>query len=258
MLADKAALDAVLNNPNRFIVMIDESAMLQDTYINKVNASKQIFICITRAMPFRMSYPMCGLYRVVKNKDLATGAESFEILRCQSLPYAKLSDFNEKYDKIIVESAKGRSEHALLSSYLSNVVCANGRGRVEVLLRNSKGRILVLVDMGNVGQAYKILLKRYSQNPRIQFYDYQAFEQLLYESSLVSKNNKDLLNPFNYTSIEKMYENVLESETAGTALEYSHGRALPSGFTGRDNYDRVFDGCSGAGLKQYIDNFEDV
>lgn len=253
-LATAATLEAILGNRSRMVIMIDESAMLKSSIINKVNKSKHIFICITRSMPFKMDYPLQGLYKV--SRKVVKDEVSFDITNVKQLPIAK--DFTNKFDEVVVESKYNKSESQLLNVYLDNVKCANGRDRIEKLLRGKGNKtILVLADLGNIGRAYKLLSKRCKDNPNIVFYGYNCFEQLLYDSPMVKElpELEKQLNPFDIVSLEVFYEKLLAKKTKGTELEYKHGKPLKNSFLQRKNFHKIFKSKVGKGLYNYIMKF---
>ncbi len=60
---------------------------------------------------------------------------------------------------------------------------------------------------------------------------------------------------FDYITIEKYYEEVLEELTAGSCLEYKHGKRLPKAFLDKGNFDLVFKSDTGKGLYHFIKNY---
>lgn len=242
----------------RYVFLIDEASMLAESILAKVNKSKHVFICITRAMPLKSSYPLHGIYSLVRS---AVGKDiSFDIVQENSIPL--LNVINEKFDYVVTESSENHSEYNLLEGYLSNLVSANGRDRIEkVLLKLSKNKpnckILVIADLGNIGQAYAILVKRCSQNKNIQFYNYLCFEQLLYLSSLVQEiiTRTYKLNRFDTISLERYFSEKLERETYKTKLQYKHGKPLLKEYTDKNNYKKLFSSNVSKLLKDYIDLF---
>lgn len=253
-LATAATLEAILGNESKMVIMIDESSMLKESIIKKVNTSKHIFICITRSMPFKMDYPLQGLYKV--SRKVSGDIVSFDIDNLNSLPIAK--DFNNRYDDIIVEASEGRSESQLLGVYLDGIKSSGGRDRIEKLLRKSENKkVLVFADLGNIGRAYKLLFKRCKENPNIRFYGYQCFEQLLYRSPLVGElpDNTGHISKFDVVSLENYYESLMEERTRGTKLEYKHGKSLKAEFLDKRNFLKVFTSKVGKGIGQYIKIF---
>lgn len=245
--ATGGSLDAVLSSPTKLVILMDEIAMVNPDNVGKINNSKHMFIGVARAMPFKSEYPLFGMYKVVCNKN--SGIE-FDLVPVERLPLAK--DFKYEYDNIVVEASKGRSEHELLSNYLDDVIPCGGRDRIKDTIRVLKGRTLVFADLGNIGRAYGILLKR-TKGGNISFYPYISFEQLIYNSSLVRGvvKSRCSLSPFDVFSLEKYYEKILEEETRGTELEYKHGKKLKDGY-----FDiRVFDSKAGRGILEYIKRF---
>lgn len=84
-LATAGSLEAILDNKNRYVILMDESAMLKDSIISRINKSHHLFIGIGKSMPFKMDYPLVGLYKI--NNDLSV--EPMESLpMCNSLETA--------------------------------------------------------------------------------------------------------------------------------------------------------------------------
>lgn len=109
----------------------------------------------------------------------------------------------EDVECIVTEAKAGCSENELVSQYCNNIIGAGGRDRVHRVLKNIDRPTLVLIDLGNINKAYKILAKRCFQNEKLYFYDYQAFEQLLCESDLVKHLGKEAnLDIFDCLTIE--------------------------------------------------------
>lgn len=243
-IATPGSLEALLNIPDRSIIMIDEAEMLHSGFLSKINQSKHLFITITRAFPLKLDYPLQGIYKLSRDNDWFV-IENDSVLN--------VSDDCTGCKMVITESHKGRSEHELISCYLNNVQAAGGRDRIEKLLRNTTEDILVLADLGNIGRAYAILAKRCKDNPGIKFYNYQSFEELLCVSRLVRNLQTTTLKyVFDYITIEKYYEEVLEELTAGSSLEYKHGKRLPEAFLDKGNFDLVFKNDTGKGLYHFI------
>lgn len=111
-----------------------------------------IIIAITRNMPLKASYPLCGIYFIKRD---CRGW--FTIEKDDALALAGNSD---KFDTIITESGVQKSENELLSVYIDNLVAAGGRDKIEHVLRNINGKVLILAGLGNIGGAYYILRKR--------------------------------------------------------------------------------------------------
>ena len=61
-LATATTIEAILENPQRQVILIDEGSMLKQSVIKKVNNTKHVFISISRAMPLKMEYPLKGIY----------------------------------------------------------------------------------------------------------------------------------------------------------------------------------------------------
>lgn len=164
--------------------MVDEALILNDNTIKKANNSKHLIIAITRNMPLKASYPLCGIYFIKRDAKGWFTIEKDDVLA--------LACNDDKFDIIITESGEQKSENELLSVYIDNLVAAGGRDKIEHVLRNINGKVLVLADLGNIGGAYYILRKRCQQNPDIKFYNYQAFEELLVNSLLVRRYGNEI------------------------------------------------------------------
>ena len=250
VLATEINFHSILTLSERSIIMVDEALILNDNTIKKANNSKHLIIAITRNMPLKASYPLCGIYFIKRNAKGWFTIEKDDVLA--------LAGNGDKFDTIITESGKQKSENELLSVYIDNLVAAGGRDKIEHVLRNINGKVLVIADLGNIGGAYYILRKRCQQNPDIRFYNYQAFEELLVSSLLVKRyGNEIYLNPFDYLSLEQYYENVLESATAGTILEYKHGSRLAEPFLDKSNQEDIFNSNVGRILWEVLNSWYD-
>lgn len=245
-IADEGSIDLALSNPNPFVIMIDEASALQENVIKKLNKSKHIIICVARSMPLKMDYPMQGMYRV------SFSEESFDIQLMEGLPVAVDGG---RYDEIVVESSKGRSEHQLLSVYLPNVVASGGRDNIQKHIRDASKRYLVFADLANIGRSYQLLMKR-SRQGNVKFYNYSCFEELLYESNLVKSIGVVVdADIFGFTTIEKYYEYLLEKKTKGTNIEYVHGKPLKEGYVNKKNFLKVFSSRVSKGIRKYIEKY---
>lgn len=252
-IATPGNIEALLSNEQRQILMLDESVVLRDELIRLANNSIHLLICITRAVPLKNAYPLDGIYLLSR-----TDNGWFQVTR--DMLFKRLKKLpEESFERIITEAQRDRSEHELLSLYLKNVESAGGHNRIEQLLRRSDGDMLVFMDLGNIGNAYGILHKRVAQNPRILFYNYDAFEQLLTDSLFVKEFGKEVeLDPFDYLSLERYYESLLEQMTKGTEIEYKHGERLPAIILDKDNLSRLLDSDVGRLLLEYIQREQDV
>lgn len=220
-----ATLETVLEVEDRRIIMIDEANVFsqQGEMMNKINQSKHLFLCIGRSNNCNGDYPLQGIYELFFD-----GNDWFQIRQAFDL------NATNKFRKnmvMITESAENRSEHQLLSQYFQNVQSAHGRNRIpSMLLKETEA--VVFADLGNIGRAYRILKKRVHNHPGICFYDYQSFEQLLYDVPLLEKFHiSENGSVFDASTIEAYYELILEKETSGCKeLAYQHGKHLPSGY----------------------------
>lgn len=250
--ADSGSLSALLDSPKKLVIFIDESSMLMSPLLKRCHESHHLFICISRSNPMEIKgyYAMCGIYEIFEDEK-----ENFYINRAESLPLLQRVD--RKFDKIVTEALEGKSENALLSVYLDNLVSASGKDRIQNKLRLVKDEnVLVFVDLGNIGSCYRLLMRR-SQGKNIFFYGYLCFEQILAESDLVKELNKfysgDNLDSF---SLKRYYEDMLFCLTKGTYLSYDHANpVLKKPYLDKSNFDKVFSGRVSRLLKEYINKY---
>lgn len=249
VLVNEGAFDGIIANKEPYICIIDEGGMFLDRRIRSMNKSPHYFIIISRGITSNISYPYCGIYEIARDGDW------FNIQHTSRLNVVKELHF--KYRTILTESAPNRSEHELLSVYLDNVQACSGRDRIYKRIRNAGDSTLIIADLGDIGPAFSILstmCKEYD----IELYDYQCFEQLLYESQLVQQLQPlmDSEESFSssYISVEKFYEKLLEERTKSTYLEYKHKMPLSKEFLNKENLYKVFSSTVGEGLLNYINN----
>lgn len=255
-----ASIEAVLGRKDeKYIIMVDEYSILSGEMISKAKKSEHVFLCVTRAMPWSLSYPLQGLY-IVSRSLTDDGELSFDLNHYNGLPILK--EISDSYDYIVTESSPNHSEHELLSLYFSNLVPASGRDKINrVLLKlcksNPNCKILVFADLGNIGQAVHLLEQRVKENPNIIFYDYVCFEQLLYESKLIkSLGKKSDINRFSVLSLEEYFSKKLEIETQGSYLEYKHGKPLKEGYKLQKNFNDLYSSRVSRLLKKYIELYK--
>lgn len=245
VIADENTFEALLNIEERSIIMIDEMNVLRFKNVAKVNNSQHLIIAISRAFPLKIDYPLCGIYELHRTEN-----EWFSITASQSLPLYRSGEI----DWVVTEAAYGKSEHALLSVYFEKIEDAGGRDRIQRKLLNTKGKILVFADLGCIGRAYKLLLKRCRQNPDIRFYDYQAFEELLCKAPLIQSLNKKITyDPFDFCTLERYYEQLLQSMTEGTSFAYFHKGGLAAAYVDPANKIGIFNSEVGYPLLNLID-----
>lgn len=255
-IADGSSIGALLNSRERLVIMTDESTLLRQDLLTKISKSKHVFVSITRAMLLRMDYSMMGIYVVERTSD-----DWFTIKNAESLPLITDSASVLEADTIVTESHVGRSEYELLNRYFNNLKAAGGRDRIEAALRQCNTAV-VFADLASIGRAYRLLKKRCQQNDSIHFYPYQCFEQLLFESPLI----QDIANApalrhtkigealFDYETIERYYEDVLERLTANTKLEYKHGKGLAKVFLDETQRRAILDSNVGKLLLDAVDS----
>lgn len=220
MAEDIDGVRAVANLPERNLVIIDEVALTSQSVIDMLSKSSNLYICICRSMPFKLYFPMIGMY------ELDTEDSYAYISKIKHLRVVKAI----KYNHVIVESCFNRSEGELLSSLGVQIIASNGSGNIRKKAKRLQGNILIFVDMGNIGVIYSFLKELEEENSRVYFYPYQSFEELIVMSSLVEGINKQYdKDNFDFLSIERYYEKLLEYKTLGLAgLEYKHKKQLPT------------------------------
>lgn len=241
-IADAASLPGILNNPNRQIVIIDEMAMLQRDVIARINESHHLFIGVSRGNPIKLDYPLKGIYSVERTANW---------YKISSLQYELPLVDQCKDCKIVMESRKNKSEHELLSKYFSNCIAASGKNNIEKYLRNKDDEICVFADLGAIGNAFTILRKRCNDNPKIKFYDYQAFEQLLVESPLLSDYASEC-SVFDFMTLERFYEHELEEAFKSHEIKFKHGADLPD-LIRKASITELFNSGVGRKLLEYIE-----
>ncbi|MDE7311867.1 MAG: hypothetical protein K2N87_09695 [Eubacterium sp.] len=218
-------LNGILDIPQRRIVFIDESNVFgqQQELMEKINASQHLFVCIGRAFTCNGDYPLQGIYTVHIDGDW------FSIKRAEELNVTR--QFSRR-QTIITESSPNRSEHEVLKPYFEHFICAGGRNRIQAKLLRVKSGI-VFADLGNIGRAYHMLLKRIRNNADIYFYDYQSFEQLLYDSPLLEQCRlAGTKSNFDEITVERYYSALLEECTSCCKeLKYVHGKPLACGYS---------------------------
>ena len=244
VIADENTFETLLNIEERTIIMIDEMNVLRLKDVSKVNNSRHLIIAISRAFPLRIDYPLCGIYELHR-----TEKEWFSITASQPLPLYRRGEI----DRVMTEAAGGKSENALLSVYFERVEDAGGRDRIQRKLLNTEGKILVFADLGCIGKAYKLLLKRCQQNPNIRFYDYQAFEELLCKAPVIQALNSSVnYDPFDYSTLERYYGQLLQGMTEGTPFAYFHKGGLAAAYLDPANKLGIFNSEIGYPLLNLI------
>lgn len=227
----------------RCIFVVDEISMRKTLNIKKMRTSNHLFICITRVSTICGNNPLKGSYTLGRKDDW------FEFTQ-NTLPlYAD----GDAIDVIVTESAEDRSEHELLSVYTDKLVAARGRDNVQDKLLQVSGKVLVLMDLGNIDNSYDLLAKRCKENKEICVYDYLAFEELLLKSPLVSKLPEiDAPSRFDVKSLERYFEDLLSERTKNTDLAYTHGAPLPYPYLNKDNFTQIFDSDVGRALMHLL------
>ena len=241
-----ATLEAVLEVPERRVIFIDEANVFsqQGKMMSKINHSQHLFLCIGRSNVCNGDYPIQGIYNLALDQD-----GWFQI---SHVPDLNITATLKKDSRIITESASGRSESELLECFFENVVAANGRNNIQSILLHLASAT-VFADLGNIGRAYHLLYKRVKDHPNIVFYDYQCFEQLLYESPLIKQYHQEMeISVFDKMSIEKFYEYLLTKMTINlNGFVYKHGKPLDRGYLSASG-ENLFDSAVGQGILQAI------
>ena len=244
---DYSELMTTIQLSERHIIVVDESSIISadSNSQHKIRHCNHIFLCVGRNYSCKSDYPLQGIYFFEKQDDW------FSIERA---PELNVSNFVSKV-AIVTESAQRRSECELLERFFNVVIPAGGIDNVNRLLRgsllNSTETITVFIDLGNIGRNYLSLYEKLSRYPNINVYDYQCFEQLIYYSDLIVNRQKE--EPFNYFSIENMYEDMLERAEIG----YKHKKPLPSCVMTAPPRS-LFDNIIGRGILSSLDNDDEI
>lgn len=248
IVLDTANLKTAITNGKPSILIIDELTFERSFLIKEAIKSNKLIICVNRSYPLKGEYPLMGIYTLQRKDDW------FELTRSDHLPL--LSDQDVPI-RIITEASAGHSEHELLSVYFNNIKAACSRNKLAKYLRHTTEPILVFADLGNIGRALYLLKKRCEENPNIRFYDYQAFEELLFKSSLVQgTDDKYPQSSLDFMSLETYYEKALEEITKGTSLEYHHGKPLATAYLDKSNCQKILDTDIGRPLYKLIQGNE--
>lgn len=247
-----ATLETVLEVEERRIIMIDEANVFsqQGHMMNKINRSKHLFLCIGRSSNCNGDYPLQGIYELSFD-----GTDWFHI---QNVFDLNATNVLQKDMAILTESKENRSEHELLGRYFHNIQSARGRNNIQSKLLMAED-VVVFADLGNIGRAYRLLKKRVKDRPGICFYDYQSFEQLLYDAPVLEQfHTKQNDTVFDAATIEAFYESVLEKETAGCEqFAYRHGKPLaPEYVTALP--EKLFQSDIGAGILKALQSSLDA
>lgn len=247
-IADAGSINALLQLTERTVIMMDETITLQSQILVKMQKSRHVFVCITRAMCLHFDYHLKGIYNVRRAQDW------FLVARAETLPLLDHDLYG--FDCIITESREKRSEYQMLSEIgFERMIAAGGRDEIEKKLRNSNEKILVFADLCAIGRAYRLLQKRCEANQNIRFYDYDSFEQLLCCSSIFSENaRKSTWNSFSFITLERYYERVLTEITLHTEYQYVHGKPLSKAFS--EHWSELLDSNCGKYLKRFIEKKE--
>ena len=222
-------IDDSLNRDEMSVIFVDEIMISKSNSLRSaLDKTKHLVVAITRDSYFVSATPLNGIYQVIvadDHFDIRSYNYDGKIPLCSSV----------EADVFVTEASEWKSEHALVSSLCTKydkcveIVAAKGKDRIaQVLLHLTKTRpnakILVFMDLGNISTQLRLLTKRCKQNKNISFYNWLAFEELLCRSTFVLDNGNTYLpiSQFNYFSLEKYFEKLLEALTKGLPFEYIH------------------------------------
>lgn len=249
IVIEAGVLKDVIQKEEPGIIIVDELMSEHYNLVKRLSKSNKLVICVNRSYPLKGEYPLIGTYALVREGDWFTFKDNTKLLPLLSDSFAP--------DIILTEASANHSENELLSIYFQNIKASGSRDKIEKHLRNTSENILVLADLGNIGRALHILCKRCKENPNIRFYDYQAFEELLFKSDLVQgDDNRYPKSCLDFLSLETYYEKALEDFTRGTPLEYHHGEPLAVVYLDKSNCKKIFDTDIGRPLYKLIQNTE--
>lgn len=216
------------NRMERSVVFVDELLLKQHKMSEKlINQSTHLILSIGRDIPFIGYAPLESIFTIERDGDW------FKLIKMMDADKILISRNVTDYDYIVTEAEEGRSEHELLTAWRQNesvqIIPAGGKDQIHKVLLNlnrnyGQPKVLVLTDLANFGFQYKLLLKRCKDNPNIVFYDYASFEQMLFESKFV--HGKTDKSPFDFITLERFYEIILQNSTKDTPLSYQHGKPL--------------------------------
>lgn len=223
IIADTTNLLDFVEIPTRSIIFIDEWVLTKfSKQFKLINESKHLFLCITRAFPFKTTSPLDGIYKIT---DDANGwFQCNKLNENHDLPLAS-KEF--KFNYIVTEAQQDKSENQFMKAWSKNnnikIIGSNGKDRIAYVLKTLEKKytnpaILVLTDLYNISGQYSILRKRCRDNPNIRFYNYGSFEEMLFNSKFLAAYTK--LNSLDFITLERFYEAALEQFTRGMPYEY--------------------------------------
>ena len=222
------AIFDINNRMERSVVFVDELLLKQHKMSEKlINQSPHLILSIGRDIPFIGYAPLESIFTIERDGDW------FKLLKMKDVDALPVNREFVEYDYIVTEAETGRSEYELLVAWNQNkfvqIIAAGGKDQIhKVLLELNRKydhpKVLVLTDLANFGFQYRLLLKRCKDNPNITFYDYASFEEMLFRSDFV--HGKTDKSPFDFITLERFYEIVLQDNTQGTSLFYQHGKPL--------------------------------
>ncbi len=146
------------------------------------------------------------------------------------------------YDCVITEDSS--SGFKFLQSYNKGVVSSKSKDNIlKLLIKNQDilrtKKVLAFADLSSFGSCIRKLIEFSTRNGiELSFVpDYQCFEYLLLTSNLIGKlkSKEQILaysgstnNVVKFSSLEKLYESLLNHITKGTVLHQGHGGELNS------------------------------
>lgn len=222
------AIFNINNNMPRSVVFVDELLLKQHKMSEKlINQSSHLILSIGRDIPFIGYAPIESIFTIEREGDW------FRLDKLMDVDQIPVSRAVSDYDFIVTEAEANRSEHEFLTRWCINksiqIIPAGGKDNIHKILlelnkKHGQPKILVLTDLANFGFQYRLLMKRCKDNPNITFYDYASFEEMLFSSEFIHGQTDK--SPFDFITLERFYETVLQDYTKNTPLSYEHGKSL--------------------------------
>ena len=233
-VATLADIDAFLNYDARCVIIIDESTVLNSKYalLPKLNRSKHLIICVSRAQPGCCAYAYQSLFSL-----RFTDAGFFEIERL--CPF-DITDIVK--GDLLCESAPDRSEHAYFGKDLGAIPVSGKNNFIKYIQPNKE--YTIFTDLGGIGSTYQLFDSE--DVNRIRFYNYQAFEQLFVDSPIL-RNDEDVSN-FDFVTTEQYYEYLA---LHNKEVSVRHGKPLPNELLSLDR-DKILDSSVGWGIRDAL------
>lgn len=229
VFGDVATIEDSLNRTEVSVIFVDEIMVSKDNQLRRnLDLSKHLIVAITRDSYFNSAASLNSIYQVcVVNDNFIIRPYNYDnkLPLCNSLMNT---------DIIVTEASVDRSEYALIDTLCKKynrkveIVPAGGKDKIHTKLAwltktCPDDKIVVFTDLGNIISQLRLLTKRCKQNPNISFYDWESFEELFCNCMFILGNAKfPAISQFNYFSLEKYFEKVLEWMTKGTPYEYTH------------------------------------